>query len=101
MAARLADGWPPDGWYPAVHYREDLELRDELAGLGRALPEPLRARFATSLDDVDRRFVALTEDDGGAELAAELGTASVPPEPDRWWWRRIPQPAPWQRRVRA
>jgi hypothetical protein len=96
LVARMATGWPPDGWYPATYYQEDLEYRDELARVGHALPEPARALFASALEEVDRQFVALTEDDGGAALATELGdTAAVPADPDRWWWRRIPRPVPW------
>ncbi|MDG4785353.1 hypothetical protein O7626_05295 [Micromonospora sp. WMMD1102] len=97
MVARMAAGWPPDGWYPAAYYREDLELRDELAQLGQALPEQARTPFAIALGEVDQQFVARTEDDEGAALAAELGPAQdVPRRPDRWWWQRVSQPLPWR-----
>ncbi|HEY0698045.1 MAG TPA: hypothetical protein VGD43_09580 [Micromonospora sp.] len=97
MVARMAAGWPPDGWYPAVYYREDLETRDELAGAGQTLPKEVRAPFAEALAEVDKRFVALTEDDGGAALTAELGPGHViPADPERWWWRRISYPVPWR-----
>ncbi|MEE6263810.1 hypothetical protein [Plantactinospora sonchi] len=98
LVARMAAGWPPDGWYPATHYREDLELRDELVEAGPEVPEPVRAPFATALGEVDRRFETLTGDDGGGALAAELGEGyAVTTAPDRWWWRRIPDPVPWRR----
>lgn len=98
MVARLTAGWPPDGWYPATYYREDLEYRDELVGVEPALPEPGREPFATALAEVDRRFTALTMDDGGSGLAAELGDGfRAPDAPDRWWWRRVPRPLPWER----
>ncbi len=97
MVARLAAGWPPDGWYPAGYYWEDLELRDELARAGQTLPDPACTPFAAALHKVDQRFVALTEEDGGAALAAEMGAGyAVPDGTDRWWWRRIPRPVPWQ-----
>ncbi|MCO8275393.1 hypothetical protein M1L60_32910 [Actinoplanes sp. TRM 88003] len=81
MVSRLAEGWAPDGWYPAEYYREDLKIRDELAA--EAHVEPLA--------EVDSRFVELTTDDGGQALTAATG-----PIPTGWWWRRIPNPLPWQ-----
>ncbi|MBL7262076.1 hypothetical protein [Paractinoplanes lichenicola] len=90
VVSRLAQGWPPDGWYPADYYREDLQIRDELTTAVEALPEAARA-----LGEVDARFVELTEDDGGRALAAETGP--LPPDAsDRWWWRRVPDPLPWR-----
>ncbi|MGI5211548.1 hypothetical protein [Plantactinospora sp. CA-290183] len=97
MVARLAAGWPPDGWYPAEYYRDGMALRDELVRAGQTLPEPVRVPFAVALGEIDQRFVTLTEDDEGAALAAELGDASaVSTDPARWWWQRIPQPVPWR-----
>lgn len=91
MVNRLIEGWPPDGWYPAEYYREDLSTRDELAADTDALPEPDRGRLTQALAKVDRRFADATEDDGGRTLTAEAG----PTPADNWWWRRIPNPAPW------
>jgi len=101
MVSRLVEGWPPDGWYPAEYYREDLGTRDELATAADVLPEPARDQVVQALAEVDRRFAEATEDDGGHALAAETGPApaglsSRPGNVDRWWWRRIPNPPPWR-----
>jgi hypothetical protein len=82
MVTRLAEGWPPDGWYPADYYREDLRARDELAA-GSRPDDVVRA-----LAQLDERFAALTEDDGGRTLGAAASA--------HWWWHRIPRPLPWR-----
>ncbi|WP_106127631.1 hypothetical protein [Pseudosporangium ferrugineum] len=86
MVNRLVEGWPPDGWYPATYYREDLGTRDELADVADA-------ELVPALAEVDRRFREATVDDGGQALAAATGR---PVPGDRWWWRRIPRPLPWE-----
>lgn len=86
MVTRLTEGWPPDGWYPATYYREDLETRDELA----AASPPI----AQALAEVDQRFADATRDDNGQSLSAATGP--LPQAADHWWWRRIPHPLPWQ-----
>ena len=91
MVSRLIEGWPPDGWYPADYYHEDLETRDELAVATDALPETDLVRQA--LAEVDRRFTEATEDDGGLALAA----ATREPLGTGWWWRRVPHPPPWRK----
>lgn len=90
MVARLTEGWPPDGWYPAEYYREDLELRDELDAASRGFAD----EWADALAEIDRRFTSATIDDGGRALAAATGP--VPQSAHKWWWRRIPQALPWQ-----
>ena len=84
LVNRLVAGWPPDGWYPAAYYREDLETRDQLAD---GLPKSVMQALA----EVDRRFAEATEDDGGRALIAATG-----PVPAGWWWRRVPRPLPWE-----
>ena len=86
MVTRLTDGWPPDGWYPAAYYREDLETRDALA----AAAPPI----AQALAEIDQRFTDATHDDNGQALSAATGP--LLPAAGPWWWRRIPRPLPWQ-----
>jgi hypothetical protein len=92
MVARLTAGWPPDGWYPAGYYREDLTTRDELAAACDGLPEPARSELTQAMSKVDDRFRDATTDDGGRALTAETGPL---PADASWWWHRIPDPPPW------
>ncbi|MEU4158265.1 hypothetical protein [Actinoplanes sp. NPDC026670] len=92
VISRLVSGWPPDGWYPPDHYRDDMKLRDKLADPAEIPPGPRRAEFMAALEAIDRRFTEATIDDGGAALSAATG-----PLPDRWWWQRITDPLPWKR----
>jgi hypothetical protein len=98
MVTRLSEGWPPDGWYPAEYYREDLTTRDELEAAPDALPEALRSRMVETLSEVDRRFAEATEDDGGEALTAVTGPLPTgrSGNDDHWWWRRIPHSPPWR-----
>ena len=87
MVTRLTEGWPPDGWYPADYYREDLEIRNRLTAV------TLSGAFTQALDEVDQRFIEATEDDGGRALVAATGPL---PRDVAWWWRRITHPLPWR-----
>jgi hypothetical protein len=91
MVTRLIEGWLPDGWYPPEFYREDLETRDRLEKAAEALPETARSEFAEALAMIDHRFSEATVDDNGQALASRAGAV-----PDRWWWRRVTIPVPWQ-----
>jgi hypothetical protein len=95
MVARLAEGWAPDGWYPAEYYREDLLIRDELAAGLASLPESVRADAAAALAGVDARFTDQTHEDGGRALTSETGPMPAGSSA-RWWWNRISSPLPWQ-----
>jgi hypothetical protein len=81
MTVRLSEGWPPDGWYPADYYRQDLRTRDELAAAVEVLPAATKDVVARAVGEVDRRFAGAT---GGS------------PGRDRWWWQREPDPLPWR-----
>ncbi len=87
LAARMSVGWPPDGWYPATFYAEDLRTRDELAAALRRLPATAAEKFGAALRQIDAMFRQLTE------------AAPHPPEGEPsgadWWWHRIPNPLPW------
>jgi hypothetical protein len=83
LAVRMASGWPPDGWYPAEYYRDDLPVRDELAADVDRVPPVVAGHFGEALARVDELFRA--------------GTREEPTGPARrgWWWGRVPEPIPW------
>ncbi|MFC7533877.1 hypothetical protein [Actinoplanes sp. GCM10030250] len=80
MVRRMTAGWPPDGWYPAEYYQEDLCTRDELAEDARRMPEETAGLFGSALARIDDAFRAATRE--------------VPGEPgeQRWWRLRAPDP---------
>ncbi len=79
---RMTSGWPPDGWYPAGFYSEDLEVRDELEGV-----------LLSAVRQVDGEFRAATREAGPDEMAATFSESIG--EGKGWWWRRLPEPVPW------
>lgn len=97
LTARMASGWPPDGWYPAEYYRQDLETRDELATAVEALPPAVAGRFGAALARVDDAFRASTREVGDpAQVAEALGGEMTESGSRGWWWRRLPEPEPWR-----
>jgi hypothetical protein len=84
LAVRMTAGWPPDGWYPAEYYREDLQNRDALAAVLERLPPDAAAPLAEATARIDEVFRAGT------------GEARGSPAPRGWWWGRVPDPIPWQ-----
>lgn len=80
LTERMAAGWPPDGWYPAGFYRDDLAARDELDAAVAGLPAAAAGRFRWAVGRVDEKFRTLTR-----ETAAGTGGA--------WWWQRVPATA--------
>ncbi|MFJ4781660.1 hypothetical protein [Streptomyces sp. NPDC088762] len=93
---QLESGWAPSGWYPADLYRERLEARDELAGIGARLPREVTELLGKALEELDRRFAAATEEDPSGSLRRELTGASAEQNPVGWWWHRRPDPTPWE-----
>ncbi|MBP0934766.1 hypothetical protein J0X20_14280 [Streptomyces sp. KCTC 0041BP] len=93
---QMESGWAPSGWYPAGLYRERLESRDELAGIGAHLPRDVTELLDEALEQLDRRFAAATEDDPAGSLRRELTGSSAEQTPVGWWWHRRPNPAPWE-----
>ncbi|HEX6497767.1 MAG TPA: hypothetical protein VF054_01895 [Micromonosporaceae bacterium] len=97
LTARMASGWPPDGWYPAEYYREDLETRDQLATAVEALLPGLADPFGAALARVDDAFRASTREVGDPDQVAEaLGAGKIGSGSRGWWWRRVPEPEPWR-----
>ncbi|MFJ3516441.1 hypothetical protein [Streptomyces sp. NPDC090131] len=97
VITQMESAWAPSGWYPADLYRERLEARDELAGIGDRLPREVTELLAEALEQLDRRFAAATEDDPSGSLRRELAGASAERAPAGWWWHRRPNPAPWEK----
>ena len=81
LTERMAAGWPPDGWYPAGFYRDDLVARDELDTAVTRLPAAATGRFRWAVGRVDEKFRKLTHE------------TTTPPVSggDAWWWRRVPE----------
>ncbi|WP_051809212.1 hypothetical protein [Actinoplanes subtropicus] len=81
LTERIAAGWPPDGWYPADFYRDDLKARDRLAAAVPALPAAVTGRFRWAIGRVDEKFKTVTHE-----------TTTLPVSGgDAWWWRRTPE----------
>lgn len=96
LTVRMACGWPPDGWYPAEFYQEDLEIRDELAVAVELLPVAVKERFAIALTRLDKDFSAATGEHDDAQLSAMFGVGKVDLALRSWWWRRLPKSALWR-----
>ncbi|MFJ3205146.1 hypothetical protein [Streptomyces sp. NPDC086989] len=93
----MESGWAPTGWYPAALYRERLEARDELSGIGARLPREVSELLGEVLEELDRRFAAATEADPSGGLRRELTGESAARTPvGGRWWRRRPDPTPWE-----
>jgi hypothetical protein len=81
LTERIAAGWPPDGWYPADFYRDDLTARDQLETAFTRLPAAATGRFRWAIGRVDEKFKTLTH------------PTTTPPVSggDAWWWQRVPE----------
>jgi hypothetical protein len=95
LTVRMAGGWPPDGWYPAEFYREDLESRTELDSAVRRLPDPIHELFIAALHRVDETFRTLTQIVGEDRVTAALRPNVSEEIAGHWWWQRLPEPEPW------
>ena len=96
MIRRMADGWPPYGYYLLDEYVNDLSIRDGIdTAIGR-LREPLASHVRQLVRELDTEFAALTEDDAEREIFAHY----LPPEDPADlgpWWHRVPRTRPWSR----
>ncbi|MFE5595234.1 hypothetical protein [Streptomyces sp. NPDC056549] len=92
---QLESGWAPSGWYPVDLYRERLEARDELAGIGARLPREVTELLDRALEELDSRFAAATAEDPSGCLRREL-TGAFEQTSVGWWWHRCPVPTPWE-----
>ncbi|MGE7434032.1 hypothetical protein [Kitasatospora sp. NPDC001175] len=94
FVVRLSSGWPPDGWYPASYYAEDLEIRDKL-NIAEGLTSKTSKCLIRALADIDRNYRQNTIDDGGRELSEALATSHIELSQRNWWWQRRPEELPW------
>ncbi|MFE1029329.1 hypothetical protein ACFW5I_33100 [Streptomyces sp. NPDC058818] len=95
LCVRLRSNWPPNGWYSAAMYGEDLRLRDELQALLGKMGGTEKGELEAVLRELDENYRALTIDDSGAALAEALkgDIANLADRP--WYWNRRPEVLPW------
>lgn len=95
LSVRMAEGWPPLGWYDASMYRETLESRDEVEALIAEFPQDDSADAMEALRRIDARYRELTVDDAGAALVGtgQVSADEIAARP--WYWRRRPAELPW------
>jgi hypothetical protein len=95
FVTRLTSGWPPDRWYPADYYAEDLGYRDDADAHLLALAPDLAATMASALRTLDEAYVRATIADDGVALSQALGipAADLALRPARW--RRRLANSPW------
>lgn len=97
LVRRMEPGWSSDDFYPISAYDNDLDSRDALDQVMRALaPEtgddPLRQLLAR----LDARFRAATLPDPELSLRPWVRpTAERPEEELGEWWKRKPARVPW------
>ncbi|MFJ3974948.1 hypothetical protein [Streptomyces sp. NPDC090021] len=97
VIVQMESGWAHSGWYPAGLYRERLEARDAFADLASRLPGDVAVLLGETLERLDGRFAAATEEGATGILFKELSGEAAPGQvPDSWWWHRRPEPAPWE-----
>jgi hypothetical protein len=93
LICRMEDGWPRQDYYLVQEYLNDLTVRDGIEDFIEAMPPALRVKVCSSLDGLDERYRAVTQDDGGAELAQYWRPLAEGREA-RWWWTRRPDVLP-------
>lgn len=95
LGIRMSTNWPPDGWYSARLYQEDLEYRSQLESKLRDVPEAKRRRLEALVSQLDAVYRDLTIDDGGSALSSDLQGSIKDLALLPWYWHRYPVDAPW------
>lgn len=95
FVTHLISGWPPDGWYPADYYAEDLEYRDAADQLVQTLMPDLAAAMATVLRTLDEAYDLSTICDDGLALSQALGIPAASLAERASHWHRRPADVPW------
>ncbi|MFJ4478700.1 hypothetical protein ACIQVR_30030 [Streptomyces xanthochromogenes] len=95
LGIRMSTNWPPDGWYSARLYQEDLEYRSQLESGLRDVPEARRSQLEALVSQLDAVYCDLTIDDGGSALSSDLQGSIKDLVRLPWYWHRYPVDAPW------
>ncbi|MGW9032638.1 hypothetical protein ACWGQ5_53640 [Streptomyces sp. NPDC055722] len=93
LCIRMRSDWPPNGWYSAEMYQEDLKLRDQLDVILEGFPEADRIKAAVSA--LDAQFRELSVEDQGCALCAALEEEGAAMGGRPWYWQRGPAVLPW------
>ncbi|QFR00073.1 hypothetical protein F9278_32360 [Streptomyces phaeolivaceus] len=97
LCVRLRSGWPPDGWYSADLYQEDLEFRDQLDSAVSELSETERKAAEAAVRELDAVYRDLTVDDQGLALTTAVKHEVGDLNGRAWYWHRRPTELPWAR----
>jgi hypothetical protein len=81
-------------YHMVYEYLNELTVRDQINQHLDAMPPGLRVKFDRFVAQVDKRFRAVTIEDGGAELAQYWKPLAEGREV-RWWWTRKPRVFPY------
>ncbi|MGC0411490.1 hypothetical protein RKD32_004414 [Streptomyces sp. SAI-195] len=97
LVRRLEPGWDCDDFYPISAYDNDLDSRDALDQVMRALPtEAGEGPLGELLDRLDTRFRAATVPDPELSLRPWVRPTTERPEEELGeWWKRKPVRVPW------
>ncbi|MEU6723093.1 hypothetical protein ABZ917_05185 [Nonomuraea wenchangensis] len=87
------EGWPGQDFRPVYEYLNDLTVRDGLEEYCEALQGTARTKLIRTLNRLDERYRAVTDEDGGAELA-QYWRPLADGDETRWWWTRRPNDLP-------
>ncbi|WP_324786347.1 hypothetical protein [Streptomyces sp. H51] len=97
LVRRTELDWSSDDFYPISAYGNDLDSRDGLEELMRAMSAEARdGVLGQLLARLDARFRAVTVPDPERTLSPWVRPATDKPEPELGeWWKRRPLHAPW------
>jgi hypothetical protein len=93
LIRRMEDEWRRQDYYLVEEYLNVLTGRDGLEDFIEAMPPASGVKVRSSLDRLDHRYLAVTQEDGGAELAQYWRPLAEGRE-TRWWWTRRPEVLP-------
>ncbi|GGS87529.1 hypothetical protein [Streptomyces violaceus] len=97
LVRRMEPGWSSDDFYPISAYDNDLDSRDALDEVMRALPaEAGEGGLGQLLTRLDARFRAATLPDPERSLRPWVRPTNERPEAELGeWWKRKPVRVPW------